>query len=518
MIPQYTIDKILEASDIVSIIGSYIKLERKGKDYKACCPFHNEKTPSFSVRAEEQTYKCFGCGEGGNVVNFLMKYEQLNYPEAIKELGRRAGIEIPEVKLSEEDENQFKLQKQIYNANEQAMMYFIKSLTKERNLEYYNYAYSRMSEESIQAFNIGYAPGNLTKHLNSLGFSKDVLVAAGLVTKLHDGAIRDKFYQRLIFPIKDERGLIVGFTGRTLDTNRQDKYNNTPATIVYDKKSILFGLDLAKREIRNTGICYVVEGNMDAITLNSIGVKNVVATSGTALNINQINLIKKFGCKTIVIIPDRDEAGIKALHKNARLFIENQLEVKVIMLPIENEIKTDADSYFKDKDIAFFNQVSKTEYLELFLIENTAGIELTPVDKSKVIKELVSLIACYPSEVAAIYLDMFSKVVKPAKMLNEVYKKELKKRENDIAKKRLEESRKHEDEKRKEILPEKYIQDDSEKREFLSTVLPAGVDVDFYIQYGFYHIKNNYFFECKEEKFFKKSNFILSPIAQIQSS
>lgn len=520
-IPDYIVDQVIEANDIVSVINSYTKVERNNK---CVCPFHQDTKPSLSIHPHKGIFNCFVCGTKGNVIKFVQEYEKISYPEAIRVLANRAGIVIPKEELTPEQIKEIDLKKEIYNANYDAMLFFSNQLKENLNPKYTDYANSRMNVEMISLFNIGYAGGNLKKHLKGLLYSEDVLLKAGLINKSN----KDVFFERLIFPIMNERNLVVGFTGRTLEKEKE-KYYNTAQTPVYSKQHVLFGLNIALKGIRDTQTCYIVEGNMDVITLNRIGVSNVVATSGTALNEHQINLLKKKGCKKVRIIGDTDKAGLKAMIKNAELFVQHEFETYIVFLPTEKEEvvdedgvinivdkKYDADSFFIGRELDFFNEYiekNAREYIEYYVDVNYSKKNLSPADKNGVKKEIIKLVSCYKPEIATEYISSLKNHI-PIKDLSKLYKSEYDRREEEKKRDKQKEARDHTLQ-QGEIDPTKYIVDDTDKRNHLVTVLPADADRDFYLKYGFFESKGRLYFEIKEDLFMKKTNFVIKPIAHI---
>lgn len=541
LIPRETIDKVIEATDLVKLISSNnVPLKKRGANSVGNCPFHSEKTGSFTVSNTKNFYKCFGCGESGNAIAFLMKHNNLQFVEAVKELASEAGIEVEEKELTVQEQQAYDMKNQIYFANDLAMKFYHKQLLEKRNETLYKYALERMDMETIQIQSIGIATSGLKKYLNDVGVDQEVRIASGLTYKSKEGAEIDTFQQLLLFPIRNHSGRIAGFTGRSLNAN-YSKYKNTAETPVFQKRKLLYGLNFATKEIGKTGVCYIVEGNIDVLTLSRIGLGNVVACSGTALSVEQINLLKRFGAKTINLMYDSDPAGVVAMKKNAKILVENQLEVKLVLLPQEmgvvekdgkvlnteggefiaengdqpmtERIKHDPDEFFKNKSLEEFRAYEKEnikEYVTYFTQSELFTTELTASDKASKIKELVELIACYPREVADVYMSNLSGMIKPAKALNDAYKKAIARREQQDEKRKIKTGESE------QIKKEKYLFDDKEEREFLSTVIPDGVDLDFYKEFGFYQWNNQYFFELKK-MFFNKSNFVLEPIAHIRS-
>jgi DNA primase len=334
MIPRETIDNILDRSDIVEVLSDYVQLKRSGRNFKACCPFHNEKTPSFVVSPDKQIYHCFGCHEGGNVIDFLMKHESLEFPEAVRMLASKAGVEIPETtSRSGEGES---VSSRIHEANKVAGAFYRDILNSERGGNARKYLNSRgITGQTISTFGLGYAPDEweaLSRHCRSKKISGEILRKAGLTVPSDKGRNDyDRFRSRIIFPIYNERDTIVAFGGRVMD-NKLPKYINSPETPVYSKSNILYGLNFAKKGIREKGYAVLVEGYLDVIMPFQYGVINAVATSGTALTLRQVDILKKY-TDTVVMVFDSDQAGEAASLRGLEILIENGLKVKVATLP-----------------------------------------------------------------------------------------------------------------------------------------------------------------------------------------
>lgn len=319
------------------MISSFIPLQKKGRDYWACCPFHHEKTPSFQVRSDHQTYKCYGCQKGGNVITFIMDYENLTYPEAIEWLANRAGMEIPENIVSPDYKKNKEFAEKLYYANKEAAEFYFKSLYQSQGDEAINYLLIRgIKNETIKLFGLGYAPGGniLYNYLEKKGFDKNTLRSAGLIGIDDSGSPYDFFQKRLIVPIINGNGKVIGFGGRILKKSDFAKYKNTSATMIFDKKKNLFSINMFKKLKQNQKIdsMILVEGYMDAISLYQAGIKNVVASMGTSLTIEQCRIIKRF-VDLVYVSYDGDAAGQKATLRSLDMLKDNGLEVKVISMP-----------------------------------------------------------------------------------------------------------------------------------------------------------------------------------------
>lgn len=326
------IEEIKSRSDIVKVISDYIKVQQSGINYKGLCPFHGEKTPSFYINTSKQIYKCFGCGEGGDVINFVMKIENLEFMDAVKLLAKDCGIEI-NTNMDEQSKIRMEKVKKIQDINTEAARYYFSNLIKEKN---YGYEYLRrrgLDDKIIKKFGLGYAPKawtNLMEYLISKGYDKETLVECGLVTYKKDGnKYYDRFINRVIFPIFDYRGNVIGFGGRVLDDSLP-KYLNSPDTLAFNKKYNLYGLNFARKNITDRTVI-LVEGYMDLISLYQYGIRNVCATLGTALTIDQGNLLKRY-VDTIVISYDSDDAGVKATLRAIDILTSVGINVKVLNL------------------------------------------------------------------------------------------------------------------------------------------------------------------------------------------
>ncbi|MGL5755097.1 MAG: DNA primase [Paraclostridium sp.] len=327
-----TIEEIKSRSDIVKVISDYIKVQQSGANYKGLCPFHGEKTPSFYINTSKQIYKCFGCGEGGDVINFIMKIENLEFMDAVKLLAENCGIEI-NTNMDEQSKIRMEKVKKFQDINTEAARYYFSNLIKEKNSGYQYLRGRGLDDKIIKKFGLGYAPKawtNLMDYLISKGYDKDTLVECGLVTYKKDGnKYYDRFINRVIFPIFDYRGNVIGFGGRVLDDGLP-KYLNSPDTLAFNKKYNLYGLNFARKNIADRTMV-LVEGYMDLISLYQFGIRNVCATLGTALTLEQGNLLKRY-VDTVIISYDSDEAGIKATLRAIDILTSASINVKVLDL------------------------------------------------------------------------------------------------------------------------------------------------------------------------------------------
>lgn len=331
--PDEVVEEIQQRVNIVEIISNYFPLKKAGNLFKALCPFHQEKTPSFIVNPQRQIFHCFGCGTGGNVFSFLMKQENISFPEAVEILAKQAGIDISQTNRNI-DKKCFGMSSKLYEINEIATAYYQNNLLNEkRGRVARRYLKDRqISSEVISKFRIGYAPPNgLLDYLQKRDYQKEILVKAGLIVKKEDGFFIDKFINKIIFPLFNPQGKVVGFGSRRLD-NQHPKYINSPQTILFNKSRYLYGLNFARRFINKEVI--IVEGYLDLIALFQSKIENVVASLGTALTREQISILKRYSKKGIIIY-DGDKAGREASLRSLELFIEEGMSVGVVELPAD---------------------------------------------------------------------------------------------------------------------------------------------------------------------------------------
>ncbi len=327
------IEKVKEALNIVDLIGNYVELKKAGSNYKGLCPFHNEKTPSFMVNPNLQIYKCFGCGKGGDSLNFLMEVERLDFSEALKKGAELTGVELTEV-IKPRNKKEEELKKRILNANELTSLYYNHILkTHKAGKPGRDYALKRgLNSEVIEKFRMGFAPKNYTNlksFLNKKGYEDEELIQFGLLIE-RNGKVIDKFRNRLIHPIFNEKGEVVGFSGRIIVKNDFDpKYINSPETIVYKKQNLLYGLFQAKENLRKKNFVILVEGNIDILSSHRVGIENIVASLGTAFTVNQAKLLKRF-IDEVYFCFDTDSAGINAIIKSIPILEEVGLNHKIL--------------------------------------------------------------------------------------------------------------------------------------------------------------------------------------------
>ncbi len=334
-IPRELIERIREQADLVEVAGEYLRLTKKGKDYVALCPFHQEKTPSFTVSREKQIFHCFGCGAGGNVFNFLMAIENLTFPEAVRQLAARTGIAIPVVR-QEDEQKRIRLENRLWEMNALAGEFYRQCLhDRPEGAPARDYLARRgLQKETVQRFGLGYAPDgrdSLLNYLQGHNYSLEEILSAGLAVLSERGRPFDRFRHRVIFPIRNARGKIAGFGGRILGEG-EPKYLNSPETAVFNKRHLLYGLDLARPAIREQGFAVLMEGYMDVISAHQAGVGNAVASLGTSLTAEQGRLLQRYTTE-VVIAYDVDAAGVAAALRGLDLLQELGLQVRVVSIP-----------------------------------------------------------------------------------------------------------------------------------------------------------------------------------------
>ena len=351
MIDQPTIQRIVESAQILDVVQDFMTLKRRGANYIGCCPFHNEKTPSFSVSPSKNIFKCFGCGVSGSPVSFVMKHENMTYPEALKYLAKKYGIQVVEKELSDEEKSQHEESESMKIVNAFAQKFFSKTLTDTEEgrvvgLSYFQHRHLR--PETIEKFQLGYSPADrqaLTNEAIKAGYQLKFLEKTGLTIVKEDGYKFDRFAGRVMFPIHSIAGNVVAFGGRIMTSDKKlAKYVNSPESEVYHKSNVLYGIYHAKSEIVKRDKCYLVEGYLDVISMHQSGICNTVASSGTSLTTGQISIIKRF-TNNLTVIYDGDWAGIKASLRGIDLILEQEINVKVVLLPEPEDPDSFANSH-----------------------------------------------------------------------------------------------------------------------------------------------------------------------------
>ena len=419
MIDRETVDRIYAAANIVDIIGDYVTLKRKGVNYQACCPFHNEKTPSFVVSPSKGVYKCFGCGKGGNAVTFLMEHENITYPEALKMVAKRYGIEVREKELTEEEVRRNDDRESMFVVNGWAAEYFANFLCHDPEGMSVGMTYFRqkrgLTDATIRKFGLGFCPSKgdrMSKDALAAGYKREFLLATGLsLARESDGSLYDRFRDRVIFPVHNISGRIVAFGGRTLRTDKQvAKYQNSPESEIYSKKRELYGLYFAKRAIQQQDYAILVEGYLDVISMHQAGIENVVASSGTSLTTDQIRLLGRF-TRNITVIYDGDSAGIHASLRGIDMILKEGMNVRVVLLP-EPE---DPDSFARAHtaaEVQEYIRANEQDFLAFkakLLLEAAQG---DPIRKAALIADMVQSIAQIPDPIQrSVYIKECARIM-----------------------------------------------------------------------------------------------------------
>lgn len=413
MIPQDTVDKILDSAQIVDVISDFVSLKRRGANYIACCPFHNEKTPSFYVSPAKGIYKCFGCGKSGTAVGFVMEHESMTYVEALKYLARKYGIEVKEKEDSPEEIAARQRNESLLLVMDYTEQFFKDSLkTQEGRSIGYAYFRSRgLEDATIEKYGLGWSPKSghaLAEAALAKGYKEEFLTATGVCIKRNDGSLIDKFYDRAMFPIHSVSGRVIAFGGRTLRSDYKTanigKYVNSPETEIYDKSRSLYGIYFAKSEISKLDKCFLVEGYLDVLSMHQLGITNVVASSGTSLTVPQIRLIKKF-TDNVTIMYDGDAAGIHAALRGIGLILKEGLNVRVVLLPDGD----DPDSYSQKHNleaVQAFLQANEQDFIEYKtdLLLGQSGND--PLKKAELINDIADTIALIPDQIKrAVYVQ-----------------------------------------------------------------------------------------------------------------
>jgi DNA primase len=401
MIPDETVREIRERASILEVVSDYVSLKKSGVNYLGLCPFHTEKTPSFNVNPAKGIFHCFGCGVGGDAVNFIMRMESISFPEALRFLARRVGVTIPEKPLTASEKRRVDERETFYGLYELAVGHYRKLLTEDAVGEpARGYLKSRgVSNDISGVYGLGFAPeswDSLARYLERNKVSLEDVEKVGLVRKRERGGYYDVFRNRLLFPISDIHGRPIGFGGRVLDASLP-KYLNSPESAIYRKSDILFGLSMAKQAIREKGEAFVVEGYFDHLALFSNGIRNVVATCGTALTGNHVKLLRRFAKKALLLF-DADSAGKKATFRAMEIFLEEGFPASVVQMPAGEDPDTYLAKYGVD---AFIELVSGARpVIDYFLRDLCRLNDISTVDgKMAVLEELAPRLAKIPDSV-----------------------------------------------------------------------------------------------------------------------
>ena len=426
MIPRNTVDKIIEAARVEEVVGEFITLKKRGTNLLGLCPFHGEKTPSFTVSSVKGIYKCFGCGKAGNSVNFIMDHLKLSYPEALKWLANKYSIEVIEKEITPEEREQQTERESMLIVMQYAQRYFVEMMMKTDEGKSIGLGYFReraLREDIISKFQLGYSLEERSAFTHAAiknGYQPKYLVKTGMSiisnryvegNEITQNDLFDRYAGRVMFPIHDDGGRVVAFGGRTLSSDKKTaKYINSPETDIYNKSKILYGLWLGKKSIQERDTCYLVEGYMDVIAMHQAGIENVVASSGTSLTVEQIKSIHRF-TKNIVVLYDGDEAGQKASNRAIPLLLEEGMNVRLLMFP-DND---DPDSFSRKVTVEEFHQYLQNNTTDFLYFKSKKLKDETkndPIKRAGIIKDIVENIALIPDNIIrSIYIKECSNIM-----------------------------------------------------------------------------------------------------------
>src|SRR6201985_1464017 len=439
MILKHTVDRIMEATDIVEVIGEFVTLKKRGANYIGLSPFSNERTPSFTVSTAKGIFKDCSSGRGGSAVTFLMELEKFTYPEALKWLAKKYGIEVEETVETAENKEAENHRESLMIVSGYAAKFFHESLLETDEGQNIGLSYFKergFTSETIKKFELGYSPDQweaFTGQALKDGYQQEFLTESGLSVKRDNGSLYDRYRGRVMFPIHSFTGRVIAFGGRTLKSDKNvPKYVNSPESEIYHKSNVLYGLFFAKKSIREEDNCFLVEGYADVISVFQAGIENVVASSGTSLTVEQIRLISRF-TKNITILYDGDAAGIKASLRGLDMILEEGLNVKVVLFPDGH----DPDSYVRSVGTnAFKNHIdqNKKDFIlyKTDILLKEAGTD--PIKRAEVIREIVESIAKIPDSIkASVFIKACSHILEidERALLSELNKMRLAKAKKD---------------------------------------------------------------------------------------
>lgn len=416
MIDHATIERILDAANISDVVSEFVTLKKRGVNQLGLCPFHNEKTPSFTVSPAKGIFKCFGCGKGGNSVNFIMELEQLSYPDALRWLAKKYHIEFDEKEETQEEKALKDERESMMIVSAFAQKYFSRYLLNENEGRTVGLSYLRergIRDDIIAKFELGYCPNGkdaFTQAAQKEGYKMEFLERTGLTIK-RDDWVRDRFEGRVIFPVHNVAGRVIAFGGRTLTNDKKvAKYLNSPESEIYHKGRTLYGIYQAKRQMTNQDKCYLVEGYTDVLSFHMAGIENVVASSGTSLTIDQIRLIRRF-TPNITIVYDGDDAGIKASLRGIDMVLEEGINVKVLPLPRGEDPDTFARS-MSASQLAEYIRQNETDFIKFKTQLLMGTVENDPISKARLINEIVRSISVIPDNITrTIYIKECSRLM-----------------------------------------------------------------------------------------------------------
>jgi len=406
MIPQSTIDRIVDAANIVDVVSDYVTLRRAGASYKGLCPFHDDKTPSFSVSPARGVCKCFSCGKGGNSVHFIMEMEQMSYVEALKHLAKKYGIPVEEEEMTDEQRQKMNERESMFAVNEWAAKYFSQTMMNNQDGRAIGLAYFRsrgFRDDIIAKFRLGFCLDSsdaMLKEAKAKGYNEKYLVDTGLCVKRDNGTLYDRFRGRAMFPWVAVNGKVVAFGGRVLDARTKgvnQKYVNSPDSIIYHKANELYGIYQAKKQIAKEDMVYMVEGYTDVLAMHQCGIENVVANSGTALNEAQIHLLHRF-TNNITLLYDGDEAGIHAATRSTDMLLAEGMNVKILLLPDGD----DPDSFSRKHNAQEFKEYVDAHQTDFILFKTNLLLkdaQRDPIKRAQLTEDIVKSIAVIPDEI-----------------------------------------------------------------------------------------------------------------------
>jgi len=417
MIPDETVRQILDTAKVEEVVGDFVSLRRRGSEYWACCPFHNEKTPSFHIVPSKGIYYCFGCHKGGSAVGFVMDYEHMSYVEALRYLAKKYNIEIHEKEETAEDIANRQRRESMLLVTEYASKFFHEQLRTEegRNVGLAYFHSRGLEDETIEKYGLGWAPSDrrsFTDAAKAAGYKDEYLLDTGLCARYdNDGSLHDRFYDRVVFPVHSISGRVIAFGARTLKKKEEGqpyaKYVNSKESEIYVKNKSLYGIWHAKKEMGDKDKCYLVEGYLDVLSMHQLGITNVVASSGTSLTEGQIQLIKRF-TSNVTLMYDGDDAGIHGALRGIDMFLREGMNVRVVLIPDGD----DPDSYSRKHTLAEvqdFLAGAEQDFLEFKATYLLKGTERDPVKRATVINEIADSIASIPDMVKReVYLDALS--------------------------------------------------------------------------------------------------------------
>jgi len=402
VIPQETVNLILDTAQIADVVSDYVTLKRRGANFVACCPFHNEKTPSFYVSPSKGIYKCFGCGKAGTAVGFVMEQEHCSYVEALRYLARKYHIEIVEEEESAEEIARRQRSESLLLVSEFARKFFSDQLKdgEGRAVGYQYYRSRGIEDATIERWGLGWAPSGRTALVDAAraaGYKDEYLLGAGLAVQNDDGSLSDKFRERVMFPIHSVSGRVIAFSGRTLRADNPAKYVNSPETEIYIKSRNLLGIYFAKSDIAREDRCILVEGNVDVVMMHQLGITNVVASCGTSLTVEQVRLIKKF-TENITVMYDGDSAGIHAAERAVPMILAEGMNVRVVLLPDGDDPDSFSRKHSRDevREFVAANEKDFVVFKTEKLLGQAAG---DPLKKAGLINDIADTIAQIPDAV-----------------------------------------------------------------------------------------------------------------------